>query len=278
MPRPPHVEPFFFTFPEDDDLGPAIDLIRQVKLSNFVPTMMRATNDLYLFASDSARPDYVATGRHQLADELRRELQARYRLGSWTVSGAFYGASKDALQPQVTRLRAHFDRIGRGRYIDPIEAQEIAPLHIALANYAGIPGEEGENAGMAAGWRRNLVHARDANDRRGRERLSTEFARHLCRTRVRVHVVERLQRTLCARRARHPLQPQGSGRSEACGRLLPSAFVCFRGAGVFVGRAPTAYQQFHQEQRMSSMIAACAAIKHALDPNGVIAPGKYGIE
>lgn len=141
MPRPPHVEPFFFTFPEDDDLGPAIDLIRQVKLSNFVPTMMRATNDLYLFASDSARPDYVATGRHQLADELRRELQARYRLGSWTVSGAFYGASKDALQPQVTRLRAHFDRIGRGRYIDPIEAQEIAPLHIALANYAGIPGE-----------------------------------------------------------------------------------------------------------------------------------------
>lgn len=279
MPRPPHVEPFFFTFPEDDDLGPAIDLIRQVKLSNFVPTMMRATNDLYLFASDSARPDYVATGRHQLADELRRELQARYRLGSWTVSGAFYGASKDALQPQVTRLRAHFDRIGRGRYIDPIEAQEIAPLHIALANYAGIPGE-GELRMLA--WRPGgggiwftpgtPMIGEVVN---GFQRSS----RAICAE----HGFEYMSSNVCsARFARgvHAIlfnrrDPDEAKRADACYRALSFAFAA---RGVFVGRAPTAYQQFHQEQRMSSMIAACAAIKHALDPNGVIAPGKYGIE
>jgi 4-cresol dehydrogenase (hydroxylating) len=51
----------------------------------------------------------------------------------------------------------------------------------------------------------------------------------------------------------------------------------FRDAGVFVGRAPTAYQDYHQRQRTTEVVNACAAIKRALDPNGIIAPGRYGI-
>ena len=38
------------------------------------------------------------------------------------------------------------------------------------------------------------------------------------------------------------------------------------------------YHGFHQDQRMPEFVRACASIKAALDPNGVIAPGKYGIE
>ena len=52
----------------------------------------------------------------------------------------------------------------------------------------------------------------------------------------------------------------------------------FARRGIFVGRAPTLYQGYHQERRMPALVDACNAIKRALDPNGVIAPGKYGIE
>ena len=47
--------------------------------------------------------------------------------------------------------------------------------------------------------------------------------------------------------------------------------------GVFVGRAPVDYHDFHMQQAMPAFRDACAGIKAALDPNGVIAPGRYGI-
>mgnify|MGYP001952245420 FL=1 len=71
MPRPPHIEPFFFTFPNDEDLGEIVERIRPLKLSNFVPTLIRATNDLYLLSSAATHPEYAANGgKRSLSDEL----------------------------------------------------------------------------------------------------------------------------------------------------------------------------------------------------------------
>ena len=47
--------------------------------------------------------------------------------------------------------------------------------------------------------------------------------------------------------------------------------------GVFVGRAPVEYHDFHMREAMPAFRDACLAIKAALDPNGIIAPGRYGI-
>jgi 4-cresol dehydrogenase (hydroxylating) len=47
--------------------------------------------------------------------------------------------------------------------------------------------------------------------------------------------------------------------------------------GVQVGRAPTDYYDYHMSKNSPAFQAACRAIKKALDPNGIIAPGKYGI-
>jgi len=47
--------------------------------------------------------------------------------------------------------------------------------------------------------------------------------------------------------------------------------------GVFVGRAPLDYHDMHFAQTMPGFRQACTAIKKALDPKGVIAPGRYGI-
>ena len=47
--------------------------------------------------------------------------------------------------------------------------------------------------------------------------------------------------------------------------------------GVFVGRAPVDYHDFHMQQAMPAYRNACNGIKNALDPENVIAPGRYGI-
>jgi len=46
---------------------------------------------------------------------------------------------------------------------------------------------------------------------------------------------------------------------------------------VFIGRAPVDYHDFRMRQAMPAFRDACSGIKAALDPNGVIAPGRYGI-
>ena len=63
-------------------------------------------------------------------------------------------------------------------------------------------------------------------------------------------------------------------RADACYRKMSKEVA---GRGVFVGRAPVDYHEFHMAQTLPAFRDACTGIKAALDPNGVIAPGRYGI-
>jgi len=46
--------------------------------------------------------------------------------------------------------------------------------------------------------------------------------------------------------------------------------------GYPIGRTPTDWQEFAM-RRLPELSRVCRVIKAALDPNGIIAPGKYGI-
>jgi len=61
LPRPPAVRSFHFCFPDDADLAEIIDLCRPLKLSNFVPTLFRVSNDLYACGSEGESPEYGLT-------------------------------------------------------------------------------------------------------------------------------------------------------------------------------------------------------------------------
>lgn len=278
--RPPHIEPFFFAVDNDDDLEAAIDLVRPLKQSNFVPTQIRITNDLYLIAAAEANPEYQQTGgREQISDAGRKALQQKYSLGSWNISGALFGASKDAVLPSIERIRKHLERSGKIRFIAPEQAEEIGPLGIARKNYLGIPGDDelkmvGWRPGGGTSWflPGTPLIGSIVNDFQQRSRA-------ICKE----HGLEYMVSNVCGPRfARgvHTLvfnrqNPEESARADACYRALAKLFA---DRGVFVGRSPTLYQGFHQQQRLPSVNEACNAIKQALDPNGVIAPGKYGIE
>src|SRR5690606_29004994 len=118
MQRPPAIRTFFFTFPDDHDLAEIIDLIRPLKAAGTVPTLIRATNDLYLLSSQEPNPEYrPGLESRSLSAEARRELQRKHGVGAWTVSGALYGGSAAALEPVMATVREHFCRSGKARYI-----------------------------------------------------------------------------------------------------------------------------------------------------------------
>ena len=139
MPRPPVSRSFHFVFPDDEDIEQIIDLCRPLKLSNFVPSLFRVANDLYALAPEERNPEYMAGSKDGISDAGRAALQRKHGLGAWQVSGMFYGPSDAALEPQIQRVRAHFERSGKARYISHEEAQGMAPLRVAIDSMDGRP-------------------------------------------------------------------------------------------------------------------------------------------
>lgn len=279
MQRPMHVRMFFFTFPNDDDLGEIIELVRPLKAAGVVPTQIRATNDLYLLSSQERHPRHGLAGkRTALADGERAELRKKHGIGSWTVSGALYGPSDEAVQPALERLRRHFLASGKATYISHEDAQPRAIFQAAINSNSGKPaGGELEmlnwRPGQGAIWMTPGARLEGA--------LVNELQR-ACRAAAAEFDLEYMASFVCGPRFARGIHAilydrddvEESARADRCYRAMCEIFLR---RGVFVGRAPTLYQDYHQKQRASEIANACTAIKRALDPNGIIAPGHYGI-
>ncbi len=279
LPRPPVVRSFHFTFPDDDDLEPIIDLCRPLKMSNFVPTLLRVANDLYLCGSEGESPNYrAANGRTSISDDERRALRARHGLGAWTVSGAFYGPSAAALEPMLQRVRDHFGQSGKAIYIDHAAAGAMPPLQVAINAFSGIPslGELGLLRWRPGGGNLWFLPGTPMDGN-----VANEFQR-LCRGIYEAHGMDYTVMNVCGPRFARGLHvitfnredADECARADACYRAMSEA-VARR--GVYVGRAPIQYHAFHMALAMPAYRDLCNGLKRTLDPNGIIAPGRYGI-
>ena len=263
LPRPPAIRSFHFAFPEDDDLDPIIELCRPLKLSNFVPTLFRVANDLYLCGSEGQSPEYAASnGKRAISDEGRRRLRERHGVGAWTVSGAFYGASAAALEPQLQRVRDLFGQSAKARYISHDEAGSIPPLQVAINAFSGIPslGELGLLQWRPGGGNIWFLPGTPMDGR-----IANEFQR-LCRKTYEEFGLDYTVMNVCGARFARGLHvitfnredADERSRADACYRKMSEQV---RARGVFVGRAPVDYHDFHMQQAMPAFRNACADIK-----------------
>ncbi len=270
--RPPAQRCFFHSFPDAADLGEIVELIRPLKASGAVATMIRATSDLYLLASQEPSPD----PRGPVSDAARQALRDRHGVGAWMVSGAVHGGSEAAVEAGLERVRQHFG--SRGRHITQAQAEAMPVLRAALESNLGRPAA-GElqmlrwRPGGGAIWFTPGMPMLGA--------LAQTCAAE-CRAVAADHRIDYMASFVCGPRFARGVHailfnrddPAETARADACYRGMSEVF---RSRGISVGRAPTSYQAFHQAQRQPTVARATQAIKQALDPKGIIAPGRYGI-
>lgn len=279
LPRPPAVRSFHFTFPDDSDLAEIIELCRPLKMSNFVPTLFRVSNDLYLCGSEGESPEYRASGgKVSISDDGRKALREKHGLGAWNVSGGFYGPSMEAMEPQIGRVRDHFAQSGKATYISHEDAGAIPPLQVAINAISGIPslGELGLLKWRPGGGNLWFLPGTPMDGA-----IANDF-QVLARGIYEEHGMDYMVMNVCGPRFARGLHVMSfnredadeNTRADACYRKLSEAVAA---RGVFVGRAPIDYHDFHMKQTMPAFRNACNAIKAALDPNNVVAPGRYGI-
>jgi len=279
MPRPPVSKSFHFTFPDDEDLTEIIDLARPLKMTGMVPTLFRVANDLWLIGEEEQNPEYAASGgRKSLSSAGRRALQREYGLGAWTASGALYGASEQALDATLERVKKHFMQSGKARYISHEELSEYPGLPVANSVFNGIPSPSElrqlkwrPGGGVTCFTPGSPMVGSSANELQVLARqILDDFG------------LEYVSMWVCAARFARGLHniifnrrdPDESQRANDAYRALATAF---HGRGYAVGRAPIDYHGQHAADRSEVVNKVNGQIKEIFDPNHILSPGRYGV-
>ena len=278
MPRPPVIRSFFFLFPDDADFATIIDLVRPLKLNNTVPSLFKVTNDLYGLGTVATYPFDRTGGRTPLPDDIRKELQQQYGVGSWCVSGALYGATAEGLQPLLERIQGHFARAGKARYVSHEEAEQNPLLQIHVDTFSGRPtrNELGLLNWRPGGGNCWFLPAMPMIGETANQHQA------LSRRILAAHGLEYIAEYVCGPRMARALHvivfnrqdPEECQRVIACYRALMQAYADI---GYPVSRAPLDFQA-EAMARLETLPDVCRDIKRALDPNGILSPGRYGIQ
>jgi 4-cresol dehydrogenase (hydroxylating) len=197
---------------------PAVPAAETVELrADIVPRVQRS-----LSVRLGGREPGIPGKRRQALDlrRGRRHLRERHRLGAWNVSGAFYGPSAAAMEPQIQRVRDMFGQSGKARYISHEDAAAIPPLQVAINAFSGVPsmGELGLLKWRPGGGNIWFLPGTPMDGR-----VANEFQR-LCRKIYEQFGHDRdecLQRALRPRAACHHIQPRGCRRARPRRCLLP---------------------------------------------------------
>ncbi|MBB5686347.1 FAD-binding protein [Sphingobium boeckii] len=278
MPKPPVTQSFFFSFPDDDDIGEIMELARFTKLRGVIPTLLKVTNDIYAFGTETRFPLDRADIRKTIPDAVRKEMQTEHGIGSWVVSGAVYAPTQEAADAQIDVIRALFTKSGKATYIPQEIADENPMFRIHSDSFIGKPTRDEFplyewRPGGGATWILPVtpIHGETAKDH---QRLSRNILERFGFDYICEHVVgARMSRAL------HVLvwnreDPEENARADACYKAFIDEYAA---AGYPVSRPPTAYQPYAMNRLGHSFLQTCNNIKDALDPNGILSPGRYGI-
>ena len=94
---------------------------------------------LYLCGSEGESPQGPReNGKKSISDSGRRALQRKHGLGAWTLSGAVTDRARRH-RAEIARVRDHFMKSGKARFVAHEDAAKIPPLQVAINAFSGIP-------------------------------------------------------------------------------------------------------------------------------------------
>ncbi|KAL4934671.1 vanillyl-alcohol oxidase [Aspergillus undulatus] len=137
MPNPGGYQSYLVTIPRDEDLKQAVDIIRPLRLSTAlqnVPTIRNIVVDAACMGSKIEYSDKT----EPLSDEDLDELAKKLNLGRWNFYGALYGPEpiRTALW---TVIKQSFSAIPGARFFFPEDTPENSVLRIRDKTLQGIP-------------------------------------------------------------------------------------------------------------------------------------------
>jgi 4-cresol dehydrogenase (hydroxylating) len=116
MPQVACVNHFLCSVKHHEEIGAVVDALRPLRMDGTLRSIVHIGNDLRVLSGGRVFPRSLEPGRSSMSDELRATLCAASGIDAWTVSGALYGsraqvaAARDAVRRALrpTKARATF--------------------------------------------------------------------------------------------------------------------------------------------------------------------------
>ncbi len=277
MPRPPVYKPFLVTYPEEADIVRAIDTIRPLRINQVFANAGTVSNSLWELAVVMRRLE-LWDGEGQVPDEVVRKVAKERGYGAWNVYAALYGTQEQVdVNWKIVKgaFEASGGRLHTAEDMDPDDplwkyrvdmmSGTLSMREFGLYNYRG---------GGGSMWFVPVSQARGAE---------TQKQMALAKSILKTHGFDYVALFIIGWRDMHHVvdilydrtNPAEMKRAHDCyGELLRE--FAKRGYGVyrtntgFMDEVATHYGPVKHEVNL--------ALKRALDPNGILAPGKSGID
>ncbi len=94
MPKSDCINHFFCTVDQHDDIGPVVDALRPLRMNGTLRSIIHIGNDLRVISGGTVYPRERAANALPLPESLRAALREGAGVGAWTVSGALYGTER----------------------------------------------------------------------------------------------------------------------------------------------------------------------------------------
>ncbi len=275
MPEPPAHQPILMTCPREDDIVAIMDVLRPLKISHTLPSAVVVAHALLALAAEAEYPWHLTGGTRPVPDGWIREEARKRMLGIWNIAGCVYGSPATVAETAAAVRRTVAAALPQATVLDVEEARQSPYWDHKVRNMTGVPSmveysrlswRGGGNAFVAPvvplfgeEARRHMEIARPIFWRHGFDYIG-EF---IAATRDQHHVMMLLHK-----------QPDEMERAMRCYRELTDAFC---DEGYLPYRTNVAFME-HTMSRLDPVFRdVCVRIKRALDPHGILAPGKNGI-
>jgi 4-cresol dehydrogenase (hydroxylating) len=106
MPQAQCINHFLCSVPRHEDVGPLVDALRPLRMDGTLRSIVHIGNDLRVLSGGRVFPRELAGNRSSLPEEVRAQLCLSAGIGAWTASGALYGSDDQVATARRALRRA----------------------------------------------------------------------------------------------------------------------------------------------------------------------------
>ena len=277
MPKPPVFKPFEIKFENDADINDIVEMLRPLRIANIIPNSVVIAGTLWEAATCGVRrSDYLSTPG-ATPDSVVEQIRKDKHLGAWNVYCALYG-TQEQVDVNWKIVTETIKRAGKGKIVTQEEAGDTQPFKYRSQLMSGVPnlqefGLYNWRGGGGSMWFAPVSQARGSE-------CDKQYA--LAKKILNKHGLDYVGEFIVGWRDMHHVidvlydrnNPEETQRANACFHELLDEF---EKEGYAVYRVNTAFQERVAQSYGPVKRDVERKIKRALDPNGILAPGKSGI-